>query len=250
MSTFYGINSQMAGTLFSTNNSNSLGTNTVGTGSSIIADYSNIKNGSYKKLLNAYYKKYGNTISETGSNSTSADTTKDIKEIMDSSKKLEESASALLEKGKDSVFNKKSLKEGDTKKEYDTDEIYKSVQSFVKNYNDLVKKAGDSNTESVLRNEANLVKYTSANEKLLSKIGIGINSDNTLSISEDTFKKSDMNTVKSIFNDAGSYGYRAKSYATQINYNSKIESNKSNTYTLNGDYSSTYSMGNIYNSLF
>lgn len=49
MSTFFGINSSAVSTLFSSASSAKSGT------TDILSDYYSIRNGSYKKLLNAYY---------------------------------------------------------------------------------------------------------------------------------------------------------------------------------------------------
>lgn len=235
-----------------------------------LSDYASIKNGSYGKLMKAYYAKDSSSTSKTStakntgdktvnskkSISTSADTAKTLSDIEKSADSLKESADALLAKGNKSVFTKKSVTVKDeygfssTTKEYDTDAIYKAVSAFAKDYNSLLDKAGDSGTTSIANRMNSLVGATEANEKLLSKVGITINKDNTLSIDEETFKKADMNTVKTLFGTTGSYGYNVSAQASMIDYAASKESTKANTYTGFGTYSNVYSSGSIMDYMF
>lgn len=221
-----------------------------------------IKNGSYYKLMKAYYSDSSTSstvsslVNSSSSTSTSSDSTKTLTAIEESADALKESADTLLTTGTKSVFNKVSVTTEDengnstTTKEYDTDAIYDAVSSFVESYNSLISSAGDSSTTSIQNKLSSLVNVTKSNQSLLSSVGITINSDNTLSIDEDTFKSSDMTTVKSLFNGSGSYAYNASAYASLIDYAASTESSKSSTYTALGTYSSTYSSGSILDYLY
>lgn len=230
-----------------------------------LSDYASIKNGSYTKLLKAYYAKTGDTGTTSSSLSTNtnkqsistaADSAKTLSGIEKAADDLKESADALITKGSKSVFTKKNVtttnEDGfeNTTKEYDTDAIYKAVSQFAQDYNSLVDKAGDSNTQNILSKTESLVNMTKSNEKLLSQIGITIQEDNTLSIDEETFKKADMNTAKSLFNGSGSYAYRVSAQASLIDYAASRESSKANTYTGSGTYSNVYSSGNLLDMLY
>lgn len=229
-----------------------------------LSDYASIKNGSYGKLLKAYYAKdvgdnkaaTSTTKNDKLTTSTAADSVKTLSEIEASSDKLKESADALIAKGKDSVFNEIDITSKDenghstTTKGYDTDAIYKKVEEFVKDYNSLLDKAGDSNTTKIQNKTLSLINVSASNENLLGKVGITINDDNTLSINEETFKKADMTTVKSLFNGNASYAYRVSAQASLIDFAASTESSKANTYTYNGSYGNTYSSGSIFDSLF
>ena len=59
-----------------------------------------------------------------------------------------------------------------------------------------------------------------------------------------------MNTVKSLFNSTGSYGYSVSAQASMIDYAAERESSKANTYTVSGTYSNAYSTGSILDSMF
>lgn len=241
-STFYGVTADSVGSLFSSTGSNSSGTSGTGT---ILSDYYSIKNGSYKKLLTAYYKKLDSSDKQSSatSNSTSSDTTKTLTAIKSSADSLYASADKLLEQGSSSVFAKKDGK-------YDMDAIYDSVKKFVDDYNSVIENGAKSNTTSVLRTVSNMVEDTKSNSKNLANLGITIGSDNKLQIGEALFKKSDASDVKSMFNGAGSYGYTVLAKASQLNYNVNTEANKSNTYGNAGKYNYNYSAGDIYDSLF
>lgn len=226
--------------------------------SNFLADYASIKNGSYAKLMKAYYGETGNAkelVSKTKTNtSVSKDSTDDLAKIQKSTDALKESSDALLAGGTKSVFARKDITTTDengveaTQKGYDTDAVYKAVSSFVSDYNSVIKSAEGSNTNSIITRSKGLIAATNANSKLLAKAGITVNSDNTLSLDESTFKKADMSSVKSLFSGAGSYAYRVSAQASLINFAADTEASRANTYNFNGTYNNTYSNGNLFNS--
>lgn len=228
-------------------------TGSIGASSNWLSDYASIKNGSYGKLMKAYYTKAGSTEALTN-NSTSKDSAKTLASIQTATDDLKESADALLVKGSKSLFNQVDITTTDsegqstTTKGYDTDAIYKAVSNFAKNYNSVIKAADESNTSSIQNRTENMMRATISNSKLLSKVGITLNEDSTLSIDEGSFKKADMNTVKTLFNGNGSYGYQVSAQASLINFAADNESSKSNTYDFSGKYSNTYNAGNLFSS--
>lgn len=225
-----------------------------------LSDYASIKNGSYGKLMKAYYSMDSNDsvkkIVNSQSASVSADDSKTIAKVQSTTDDLKKSADALLETGSKSLFNKVEVTAKDengvetTTKEYDKEAIYKAVSKFTEDYNSVLKTADDVNSTSVLSRIASMTNVTSANSRLLAKAGITINSDNTLSVDKDTFMKADMTTVKSIFNENGSYGYRMSSQASWANKAADKEAAKASTYNNNGAYSYNYTAGNIFNNYF
>lgn len=223
-----------------------------------LSDYASIKNGSYGKLMKAYYAKDAadKTVSEgkdteakKNSISTAADSAKTLSEIEKAADTMKESADSLLVKGSKSVFRKKNEK-ATVSEEYDTDAIYKAVSGFVTDYNDLLSKTSAASSKNLQSKADTLAAVTSANAKLLSRVGITVNSDSSLSLDEEAFKKSDMGTVKNLFGTTGAYGYKVSAQASMIDYTAAKESTRSNTYTANGTYSNVYSAGNILNSFF
>lgn len=228
-----------------------------------LSDYMSIKNGSYGKLMKAYYAKDGaskevSSIADSKKNSssksisTAKDSAQTLSSIESAADGLKDSADKLLTKGSKSVFNKVDVESKDeygfakTTKEYDTNAIYSAVSDFVSDYNKLVKEAGSAESSSIGSKLQTMTGLSKANENMLSKVGITINSDNTLSIDEEAFKKADMGTVKSLFNENGSYGYRVSAQASLIDYTAQKEASKANTYNSSGSYSSAYSTGSLY----
>lgn len=223
-----------------------------------LSDYASIKNGSYGKLMKAYYAKDAadktasegkDTETKKNSISTAADSAKTLSEIEKAADAMKESADSLLVKGSKSVFRKKNEK-ATVSEEYDTDAIYKAVSGFVTDYNDLLSKTSAASSKNLQSKADTLAAVTSANAKLLSRVGITVNSDRSLSLDEEAFKKSDMGTVKNLFGTTGAYGYKVSAQASMIDYTAAKESTRSNTYTANGTYSNVYSAGNILNSFF
>lgn len=240
----------------------SLGTSSGSSASNLnfLSDYASIKNGSYYKLMKAYYNETGNAkdvVSKTKANtSTSKDSTETLAAIQKSTDALKESADALLVSGNKSVFAQKEITSKDengvatTSKGYDTAAIYKAVNQFVKDYNSVVEATAESNTGSIANRSLSLVTAVASNEKLLGKIGITVNEDYTLTINEDAFKKSDMNTVKNLFSGNSSLAYRTSAQASLINFAADNEASKANTYNFNGSYSNNYNSGNLFNTFF
>ncbi|MGN1148361.1 MAG: hypothetical protein ACI4TB_08055 [Lachnospiraceae bacterium] len=213
-----------------------------------LSDYASIKNGSYGKLMKAYYSK-DDTSKEVSSiadkknkttNSTSADTTKTLAKVQEATDSLKESADALLETGKKSVFKEDEI----------TEEAYKAVSQFVSDYNTTLNATDDVNSTSILNRTLSLTTATAANEKSLAAVGITINEDNSLSIDKDTFMKADAGTVKNLFNSTGSYAYRVSAQSSLINFAADNEASKAATYDFTGSYSNNYNTGNIFNSFF
>lgn len=253
------------------------------------SDYASIRNGSYHKLLNSYFslddagsttktssssrtdptsyertynywtkdgmvqRTYGDKVgANNASTSTSKDKTSKLATIESNAEKLSDAADALLTQGNKSLFKQvtKTDKDGNKTTGYDTDAIYKAVSSYVTQYNNLVKSASESNVVSIKASAASIAGYTSSNEKLLSSVGITIDSkDKTLSIDEEKFKAADMDTVKKLFQGSASYGYQVSSKATQIDNQAQYEASKANTYNSVGAYSYNYSSGNLWNSM-
>ena len=237
----------------------SLGSGAAGVaGSTFLLDYASIKNGSYLKLMKAYFSENANDTVKSLVNNTVAGKTdsKALARVQTATDALKESADALLEKGRDSVFTQKDIATVDEngvesiQKGYDTESIYKAVNSFVTNYNSVIDAVDDYGSESITRRTESMVNATISNLKLLNKIGITINDDSTLSLDKDTFMKADMGTVKSLFGESGSYGYRISAQASLINYAADREANRTNTYTFTGSYSSLYNAGSLFNGCF
>ena len=212
-----------------------------------LADYASIKNGSYGKLMKAYYAK--------DKKDTATDTAKKaLAKVETTTDALKESADALLATGKKNLFTQKDITTKDengvesTTKGYDTDAIYSAVNSFVTNYNSVMAAVDDVSDTTVNNRTESLGNTTIANSKQLAKIGITMKNDGTLSLDKDTFMKADMSTVKSLFQGNGSYGYRVSAQSSMINFAADHASTRSSLYTGSAGYTGLYNAGNLFNS--
>ena len=213
-------------------------TQTVSTGSTFsLSDYASIKNGSYGKLLKAYY---ANQDAEKVS--SSKDSVQKSTLMRTGADALKKSADAL---NNDELWEKKKIKKKDEKtgeetevEDYDWDAITKAVKSFVEDYNDVIEQAGESNSKEVLRNTVWMTGITESSENVLSEIGIKIGKGNKLELDEDALKKASIGTLKIIFTGHNSFANKVSMKANSI---SNAAAWSSGTYKSNGKYNNALS---------
>lgn len=176
--------------------------------SSLLSDYASIKNGSYGKMMKAYYAKQKAAVEEESSDS--AKKSKEVKDAASASaaRKLYETASKM---------SSLDYSEGNI------DKLYDNVSAFVKDYNSLITSASKSKNAEVQAQADALNDYTYQNYKLFAKIGITMNSDRTLSIDEDIFKKvnektgaTNVPTITTLFKGMNSFASKAADRASRI----------------------------------
>lgn len=220
-----------------------------------LADYASIKNGSYGKLMKAYYAKDSGDSKTAASTIAKKDTAKKaLAKVETTTDALKESADALLATGKNDLFAQKDITTKDengietTTKGYDTSAIYNAVNSFVTNYNSVMAAVDDVSDTTVNNRTESLGNTTIANSKQLAKIGITMKNDGTLSLDKDAFMKADMSTVKSLFQGNGSYGYRVSAQSSMINFAADHASTRSSLYTGTAGYTGLYNAGNLFSS--
>jgi flagellar capping protein FliD len=183
-------------------------------------------------------------VSDT-STSTSKDTSKVLANIESGAEELTDTAKELYTRSNNKVFSK------DASGDYDTEKIYEKVSDFVEGYNTLLTAASKSSTSTIGNALSSMTNLTKNNSDALSEIGISINSKtSTLSIEEDTFKASDMDKVKSLFNGTGSYAYGVATQSAMIDSYAQTEASRSNTYSSSGTYTYNYSSGSILSEMF
>lgn len=240
--------------------------------SGMLGNSQRIRNSSYAKLLKAYYGKDDANQKTTASRNTRNSQQTGLRNMADSlasvkgdAEDLGKAADKLAATGKDSVFEKKPIKQedGSTVTDYDTDAIYNAVNSFVKNYNDTLKNASFSSDKTVSNAANSMARSTSFLSKSLAKIGITAEKNGTLSLDKDAFQKADMETVKNLFQGTGSYGGNM-SYAASRIQNAATKSLAAvtgGTYGRNasfgyggyggfGNYSNYYGLGSFFNGYF
>lgn len=205
-----------------------------------LGDYAMVKNGTYKKLMKAYYSQV-----EAEKSSSSADSSAKLTSVQSGANALSKSMQALMS---DSLWEKKTTTTKDettgdetTTTDYDWEAITKAVNSFVSDYNDMIDELADSYTKSVLKNAIYMVKQVSANENLLSKAGITVGSGNKLSLDEDVLKSADIATLKSLFSGSGSFAGQLSQRAAKISSSAASAGGKATVYTSSGTMSETLS---------
>ncbi len=236
-----------------------LGTSAANVASSnFLGEYASIKNGSYSKLMKAYYAKDSSASVKALAKNSQTKTDIDQKvlaKVQTATDALKETADQLLTTGSKSVFKKIDVTTTDangiesTSQDYDRDKIYKAVNNFITDYNDVIESMEDVENTTLTNRVQSMVNSSIANLKLLNKVGISINGDSTLSIDKSSFEKADMSKVISLFQGNGSYGYQVSTQASMMNYAAQNASAKVNTYTGTGTYGNS-STGNLFNSYF
>ncbi|MCR4907991.1 MAG: hypothetical protein K5985_04110 [Lachnospiraceae bacterium] len=219
--------------LFSTSTSG----NSSNSGAIDLANYASIKNGSYKKVLNAYYKNQKAEAAASGQEDPSRLTT--MKASADTLKKAADALrdGKLWEKKKITTKDKETGEETTTE-DYDYDAIKKAIGAFVDAYNDVVDKAGDSNVTGVLQNGAWMTSQARKMGGILASAGVSIGADNKLSFDADKIKDVPMHTLKNVFGADNSFSENVATKATGMS-NAVTRSNQS--YTKTGGYSDVLS---------
>lgn len=207
---------------------------TTNSSGNLLGDYASIKNGSYGKLMKAYYAKQDEEKALS-----SGDSTQKLTLLRSSADSLKKSAETL---NRDDLWEKKKFTKTDEEtgektevEDYDWKAITKAVKSFIEDYNSVIELAGDSETQSVLRNTSWMVNMTDKAQNLLSKAGINIGKGNKLELDEEAFQKADIVALKSLFKGYGSYADRISQKAGNIS--NAATRTKGTTYTKKGEYS-------------
>lgn len=249
MSNFFG------GSIFGTSNNY----NWMNNMTSLYSDYNSIRNGSYYKLLKAYYGQNPSSksrVDDVVSKKTNT-ANKELTAAKADASELQESAGALTATGKKSLFTQKEITTKDEdgkevkKMDYDRDAIEKAVTAFVDDYNSAVKSGSSVSSINILRKTQQLTQLTASNKKMLSDVGISISGGNQLSVDKETLKNADINKLKSLFEGRSSYAGRVADKASQISLAAVTESSKnSSLYTNSGSYYNSRNYNSLFDSLY
>ena len=208
-----------------------------------LSDYASIKNGSYGKLMKAYYSK-GNTsnVESTNNKQNKSDVLEQLVGSKKSSSVNQKDTGVTLSKLESSSSKvSKSVAELSDSKTYekeDKEALFESASSFVKGYNELLSASSMSDNKNVTSMTNSATTFSTAFKKSLSEIGITVGDDKKLSIDEKTFKKADASQIKKLFGGNGSYGGMVKANVDAINQTAQTEAKKlSGVYQASGNYS-------------
>lgn len=204
---------------------------------SLLGDYNSVRNGSYLKLAKKYYSTDGAKQATQKQFSTSASAKTEDKTTKASAESAWNAVSALRD---DKLYVQKQGEDN-------TDTILNNVKAFVDSYNSVLDSAENSDKSSVLKDAVRLVNQTENYSNSLSKIGITVQSDNSLKLDETAFAKADMQDVKQLFTGDYSFGSNTQNRLLQM-VSDASSSISSSLYTAQGTVSA--STGSIYDSLF
>ena len=238
MASYFGMNSTGVSTLFSSLNTGNSNSSLY----SLFSDYKSIQTGSYRKLLKAYY--------------ASVDTS-DSKENTSTKPKKTTAAAETDSAWKQAASDISSLKSSTntlTSGEYTEDkrsDLEKNITSFVRDYNSTIKSASQVTSSTLTKRTDWMTRITSNSSKALEKVGITVNSDNTLSLDETALSAADFSDIKSVFSGKSSYAGQVNTSANlmaQVVANGQ-NSNTASLYTSQGSYN-TVSTSSMYDYLF
>lgn len=129
---------------------------------------------------------------------------------------------------------KTTLFKKDENGDYDTKAITSAVTSFVDKYNDVAKAVSESGNQAVQNQSKLLNNMSSVFANRLSKVGITINTDGTMTVDKDKLADADVDALKSLFNGSNSYAKWVSDKTSTIN-----------TAAQTNDFNKTYSKTGI-----
>ena len=240
--------------------------------SGLLGEYNQIKNGTYGKLLKAYYKKYnadGSTKSDTTDKITNkvktssdmVDTAKELETVKDSATALQDAAMKLsaVKTGSSSLYEKKTIvdtnEDGTTssRTDYDYGTLVKSVQSFVDAYNETLESMGSIEAASVQQKTQWMTQVTTQNKDALADVGISVDKDGRLALDEKAFREKDMTELQDFFEGTNSVLGQLARKASNLAGAAELQATKAaSAYTATGSNYTADSMnsGTLFDSLF
>lgn len=211
---------------------NSSSQNNLYSSVSLANEHKSIKNGSYGKLLKAYYSK--------SQNANSSDWVKKNANVNDTKKISEVKSDAVDVKRSVTVINNKLIDSGNQ------DKIKTAIKEFADNYNSLVMAAKDSTNTSIKKQTKSLTNNTYVYSDLLKGVGITVNSDNTLSVNEDTLTQASASTLKTLFTNKGSFGDNTSTKASMIYNTANSALSTGGIYDNTASKNNTASIGGLF----
>lgn len=191
-----------------------------------ISDYASIKNGSYGKLMKAYYggsqsssSSVSGATASSGEKSSKSRTSNVLERILEEKKnpkvsKEAQEANVKLTTGLSDLKTSLSTLRNDStytdtsNGKSAADKVVSAVKAYVSDYNNVVSAAKGSTLTNKTAYVANMMSSTAANADKLSEIGISVNSNGTIELDEGMLKKAGTSKVQELFSakDITSYG--------------------------------------------
>jgi hypothetical protein len=207
-------------------------------GENTFSDLNMIKKGTYKRLLSAYYEKYGNTGSSSATDAVSNEIS-NLKTVSGNASSLKDSISRLRR----TDFSNKENSEGSLA----------AAKSFVEGYNSLIENSVKVNRQSVLKDTLGLVNYMKKNAGMLNELGMKLGTDNKITFDEDKWNNAYSTSKSSMFNGVGSFGYQASYKIGKINSSASAGTGKATAasmYNNTGNYNNNNYFSQLFNTMF
>ena len=196
------------------------------------SDYASIKNGSYGKVLKAYYAEQKSQSSTSAKGALTKTQTDNLSSTKTRASELKDSVSSI----------ESALKDGDDKK------LLAAVKDFASGYNTFLSSAEAADNKSITKSAKNLVNAVASNLKLLSDAGISIDEKGKMSVDESKVS-STSTALNTLFKSAGSFGDMVASKASSVVSTASSLINQSKNYTGSAKYADSASeIGKIYDS--
>lgn len=224
---------------------------------SLVSDYNSIKDGSYGKVVEKYYEKYGKSAIQSAVSDTTTTDNTSVKADATTASAADALENTVTDLSKDSLYTNKNYTTTDsdgnkiTAYGYDMNSLYNKVSEFASNYNTLLTSGTSSTAANVSSRTSYLKTVTGLNSEDLSAIGITADSKTgKLSVDKDSFLKSDISDIKDVFDSTSGYAYQVSSAANIIESaaTTSVLSGSSSGYTSSGTYNSL-NLGVLFDSI-
>ena len=183
-----------------------------------LSDYAGIKNGSYGKLMKAYYGTAQDMATGKSSSGKSGRTSNILDKILEEKmhpkvSKEAQKANANLTSGLTSLDSSLGTLRNDNTYTDSTDgrsaadKVVSAVKAYVTNYNNVVTTAKESTLTNKTAYVANMMSATAANADKLSEIGVTVNANGTLMLNEGKLKETDISKVQDLFSSDNVLSY-------------------------------------------
>lgn len=226
--------------------------NTKDSNTAFLSDYASIKNGSYGKLMKAYYNQKKADVSDakatlkTDNKAKTNKTSTKNKEKTEKVKEVDKKTSALsnaktsAENFKSSLSNfEKAVAKGDDK------EIASKAKAFADSYNKLATAVNEAGNTKVTKAAQNLLDYMGSNLNTLSKAGFSFDETGKLSVSEKAVSEN-KSSVETLFGKQSSFASNLESKAATVESRANSALNTEKSYTKKADYNNTDYIGKLY----
>ena len=236
------VNMDYSGLFNSMNGGRSSSLNNVNSLAGLLSDYSQIRSGTYRQTVKAYYAKVVNAEEGEGDKadksktknytdySNMSETGKEMSKLADNAKKLSDAADTLTAaRGKDSLYT-----------EYDSSKALGAVKDFVNGYNKVYSGASAAADTNLQTRAKFMSSLTSSAEKDLAAIGITKDKDGKLAIDDEAFKKASLSDVKKVFAGRNSYASSVASSANLIDSSATKAASSNGNYTAAGTWQSNH----------